>query len=131
VQAFNFICYSCGNQLLETGILLSSSGQCPFVCCETCRTLYYIDVLENAAGQAVIVVEPTRLEPEQEFDIIRNAEKRTPLREYLEKAEKSDDKNVNPHFKQQELRASSGEKDLKIIIENAVTPSDVIRGLNE
>jgi hypothetical protein len=129
MEAFNFICHSCSNQLLETGILLSSNGQCPFVLCDVCRALYYIDALENAAGQAVIVVEPTRLEPEQEYDIIRNAEKRTPLREYLEKAEHPDDKNINPHFKQQELGASE-EKDLKSIINESVTPSDIIRGLN-
>jgi hypothetical protein len=128
MQSFNFICISCGSQLLETGLLLSRAGQCPFVCCETCRTLYYIDALENFDGKAIIVVEPTRLEPEQEYDIIRNAEKRTPLKEYLEKAEQPDEKNINPHFKQQNLGIPE-EKDLKAVIEESVTPSDLIRGL--
>lgn len=142
MQAFNFICHACGNQLLETGLLLSSTGQCPFVCCDVCRALYYIEVLENFEGKAVIVVEPTRLEPEQEYDIIRAAEKRTPLREYLEQVEQSEKQidpyenylpspnaeNINPHFNQDSTTPEK--KDLKSIIEKAVTPSDVIRGLN-
>jgi hypothetical protein len=92
-------------------------------------------VLENFEGKTVIVVEPTRLEPEQEYDIIRAAEKRTPLKEYLEKAEqpkepidpwgdylpKPNAENINPHFN----------KDLKTIINESVTPSDIIRGLND
>jgi len=139
VQAFNFVCLSCGNQLLETGLLLSSNGQCPFVCCETCRALYYIDALQDFEGKAIIVVEPTHLDPEQEYDIIRNAEKRISLREYLEKAEQPQEiedpggnylsspnaENINPHFNHPE------EKDLKSIINESVTPSDIIRKLHD
>lgn len=93
------------------------------MCCDVCRTLYYIDVLENAEGSPVIVVEPANLEPEDEFDIIRNAQKRTPLKEYLAEPE---DQNINPHFQQQDLRISE-ERDLKSAIEESVTPSDLIR----
>lgn len=118
MQAFNFLCVSCGNQLLETGALLTTT-QGPFVLCETCRTLYYIDVLENAAGQPVMIVEPTRFDPEQEFDIIRDALKSTPLKEHIDKT--VDDRNVNPHFKQ----------DLKSMINKSVTPSDLIRNLHK
>jgi hypothetical protein len=116
MQAFNFLCVSCGNQLLETGVLLATA-EGPFVLCETCRALYYIDVLENAEGHPVVVVEPTRLEPEQEFDIIRGALKQTPLKEHLNKVE---NQNVNPHFKQ----------DLKSMINESVTPSDLVRKLH-
>lgn len=97
-------------------------------------------MLENFEGKAVIIVEPTRLEPEQEYDIIRAAEKRTPLREYLEQSEKPinpyenylpspNAENINPHFKQQNLGIPE-EQDLKSIINESVTPSDIIRGLN-
>ena len=128
MKSFNFVCVSCSNQLLETGVLLSTA-QGPLVLCDVCRELYYIDALENAEGSAVIVVEPMNLEPEQEYDIIRAAEKRTPLKEYLEKAEQPqelkdlwgnylpNEKNINSHF----------DKDLKSIIEESVTPSDIIR----
>lgn len=89
------------------------------------------------------MVEPTRLEPEQEYDIIRNAEKRISLREYLEKAEQPEEEvadpfgnyflspnaeNINPHFNQD--LGPPEEKDLKSIIDESVTPSDIIRGLN-
>jgi hypothetical protein len=72
------------------------------------------------------VVEPTHLDLDIEFDIIRNAEKRTPLREHLEKAEQPEDKNINLHFKQQDLGIPK-EDALKSAIEESVTPSDLIR----
>ena len=97
--------------------MLLATAEGPFVLCETCRALYYIDVLENAEGHPVVVVEPTRLEPEQEFDIIRGALKQTPLKEHLNKVE---NQNVNPHFKQ----------DLKSMINESVTPSDLVRKLH-
>lgn len=116
---FNLPCKSCSSQLLETGLLLSTE-QGPFVCCDICRTLYYIDVGTNYEDKPVIVIQPTKFDPEEEFDIIRNAVKRTPLKDYLP-PENSDETIINPHFNQ----------DLKSIIDASVTPSELIRRLHK
>jgi hypothetical protein len=104
---------------METGLLLATA-EGPFVYCEVCRTLYYIDVLENAEGLPVVVVEPVHLAPEVEFDIIRQAQKQTPLREYLIRPKTDEERIVNPHFN----------VDIKELINESVTPSDLIRKLH-
>jgi hypothetical protein len=95
----------------------------PFVVCEVCRTLYYIDIVTNYENKPVIVIQPAKLEPEQEFQIIRTANSRTPLKDYLDRENEGqiEKANINPHFN----------KDLKTIINEAVTPSDIIRKLND
>jgi hypothetical protein len=132
MESFNLPCVSCQNQLLDSGSLLGTSFG-PFVVCEVCRTLYYIDVMSNLNSKPLITIQPAKLDPDQEFDIIRNAESRVPLKEYLpEKNVGSDwgdylpesekeEKNINSHFK----------KDLKSIIDSSTTPSDLIRELNK
>lgn len=117
---------------MECGSLLSTDGG-PFVCCEVCRALYYVDIVANYENKPVIIIQPTHLEPDQEFDIIRSAYARTPLKEYLPNEAdapgtdwgnylpKPNAENINPHF----------DKDLKSIIDKAVTPSDIIRGLED
>jgi hypothetical protein len=117
MQIFNYPCISCANQLIVTGLLLITE-EGPFLCCDVCRTLYFIDTLKNAEGRHLVVVEPACLGPEIEFDIIRHAQKRTPLKDYLQIPE---ERNINPHF----------QENLKSIIEKSTTPSDFIRKLHD
>jgi len=135
MQHFNLPCASCSNQLIDEGSVLRTDMG-PFLLCEVCRKLYYIDVVTNFEEKPVIVIQPTHFDPQEEFNIIRYAIARVPLKDYLPQEENPDslgsdpwgdylkspnEKNVNPHF----------EKDLKSIIEKAVTPSDLLRGLHE
>lgn len=116
MEAFNLPCVSCKSQLMDEGSLLSTYLG-PFVVCEVCRALYYIDVVTKTDNKPLIVIQPTKFDPGQEYDIIRHADSRVPLKEYLSK--ENEEKNINPHFKQ----------DLKSVIEESVTPSDLIRKL--
>jgi hypothetical protein len=80
--------------------------------------LYYIDVVTNYENKPVIIVQPTKFTEDEEFQYIRTALSRVPLKEYLPKEE---EKIINPHF----------DKDLKSAIEESVTPSDLIRTLHK
>jgi len=115
-QQFNLPCVSCANQLIEAGSLLSTAWG-PFVLCEICSTLYYVDLItKETDGRPFIAIQPAKLDPTIEFEVIRYAETRVPLKEYLPK-EGEEQRIINPHFK----------KDLKSAIEESVTPSDLIR----
>jgi hypothetical protein len=122
MKTFNVSCISCSNQLAECGLLLETHIG-PLICCNVCRKLYYVDVITNADGNPLILMQPTDFVDEDEFEIIRSAISSVPLSEYLsegESGELKDSRIVNPHF----------DKDLKTVIEESVTPSDIIRGLN-
>lgn len=125
MENFNIKCASCQNELAVCGLLIESY-QGPLVCCDVCRRLYYVDVVVNYENKSVLVIQPTSFTEEEEFQLIRTAVSRIPLSEYLAGKEnsenkwgdyKKDDENINPHF----------DKNLKSIIEESVTPSDLIR----
>jgi len=101
---------------METGLLLATA-EGPFVYCGICRTLYYVDIVDNEDGNPIITMELGNFTPEEEFDIIRQAIKQTPLREYMNVP---DERMVNPHF----------QENLKSLITKSVTPSDFIRKLH-
>ena len=120
MQTFNLPCISCSNQLFQVGLLLTTQIG-PFVCCDVCRALYYIEVIVKEDNTPMIIIQPTGMEPEDEFDIIRHSISSTPLKECLSKEKSVDEKNINPHFN----------KDLKSAIDSSVTPSDLIRKLHD
>lgn len=108
---FNLPCVYCSNQLSECGSLLNSPTFGPMVACEICRGLYYVEVIVQAENKPLIAINPTNLPEEVAYDIIRWAESRVPLSEYLTPVE--DKKEV----------------DLKSYIASANTPNDLIRRL--
>lgn len=113
MQTFNLTCVYCKNQLLECGLLLGTPSG-PFVACDVCRGLYYIEIVNQTNGKAMVVIQPTGMDQDAEFEIIRYAESRVPLAEYLPK-----------------LETEKEEKNLKSIIKEATTPSDFIRKLHD
>lgn len=102
---------------METGLLLATA-EGPFVYCGVCRTLYFVDIIDNGDGTSIVTVEPAGLAPEAEFDIIRQAIKQTPLQEYMNVP---NERMINPHF----------QENLKSLITKSVTPSDFIRKLHD
>lgn len=112
-QNFHLPCVFCKQQLSECGSLINSPALGPLVACEVCRALYFIEITTQIGNKPLIVIQPTNLTPEDEFEIIRYAESRTPLKEYLKQPEDND-------------KTSLGE-----IINSAITPSDLIRKLHE
>lgn len=129
MENFYFTCLSCGNQLEDTGVVIDSIYG-DLVCCEICRRLYSIEMVVNYENKSVAIIQATHFIEDEEFQLIRLAVTRVPLKEYLLKQQDdpwgdylppSNEKNINPHF----------EKDLKSIIDKAVTPSDIIRGLKD
>lgn len=112
---FNIQCVGCTNPLFECGMLLETDTG-PYVVCDLCSFLYYIEIVTTLENKPLIVVQPTKLFPEDEFNIIRTAKSRTSLKDYLPLEE---EKNINPHFK----------KDIKEVIKESITPSDLVRKL--
>jgi hypothetical protein len=118
VIEFNLLCVSCQNPLLECGSVLGTYLGL-FVVCETCRTLYHIEIATKMDNTPLVILRPAMLEPEEEFDIIRYSDSRISLKEYLAR-EENEERNINPHF----------QKDLKSAIDESITPSDLIRKIN-
>jgi hypothetical protein len=112
----NLLCISCENQLFQVGLLLTTQIG-PFVCCDVCRALYYIDVVVKPDNTSLIVIQPTRMPPEEEFDIIRHSISSTPLKECL--------------LPPKERSTPVQPQDLKSVITSSVTPSDLIRRLHD
>lgn len=124
-----FTCLSCGNQLEDNGIVIDSIyGN--LICCEICRRLYSIEMIVNFENKAVAIIQATHFNEDEEFQLIRLAITRVPLKDYLLSQQKdpwgnylppSNEKNINSHF----------DKDLKSIIEESVTPSDIVRKMKD
>jgi hypothetical protein len=72
--------------------------------------LYFIEIRQNG-GKTDVILQPTNMDPVDEYEIIRWAEIRTPLKEYLPILEKET-------------------PSLLEIVSSAKTPSDLIRKLN-
>ena len=113
----NYLCTSCSNPLLETGLILDTVDGL-LLCCEVCRYLYFITVVQSETTTSILI-KPAGLDPEIEFDLIRYSELRGTLRDYIQSIPQ--ERNINPHFK----------KNLNSLIDESSTPSDLIRRLRD
>ena len=111
----NYLCVSCTNPLIENGLLLNTLYGL-FLCCDICRSLYFIDTINTETGNTLVITF-AKLDPELEFDLIRWSEVHGTLRDYIQSIPQQP--NINPHFK----------KNLNSLIDESSTPSDLIRRL--
>jgi hypothetical protein len=122
MSMFNLPCVYCKRQLIDVGVLLQTTYEF-FVYCEVCMGLYYIDVLQSVdSNKPLIVVQPCKMDIEEELYIIDKALNKTRLSEYL---------TQNQDQEQQFPSKEQKNADIKELIESSVTPTDLIRKLRE
>ena len=112
MNSFTLPCTYCQNPLSKSGSLLETDIG-PFVCCNICRALYFVDVVQQNGSRPVIVINPTHFGQEKEYEIIRFSTKMTPLSEFFAKSDVENTVDINQ------------------VIKDSKTPTDFIKKLND
>lgn len=110
----NLLCSYCRCSLADQGVVIESEiGS--LLMCTVCRGLFYINFIVNPNNEiSSIAIKSVNLPQEAEFDIIRYSIGSIPLSQYL-----------------LEQKAQVAPPDIKEVIESSITPSDLLRKLQE